>query len=574
MQMFLWNIVDFEVNSPTTLSHTFAVRAATFGATNYDLSGNILLVADTEGNATEGCSGNYSNTSEINGNIALIDRGNCEFGTKCLNAQNAGAIAVIICNNEPGNLLAGGGTNGGQVIIPVTTMSQEDCTILKTNLNEGVNIRLSSNLKDSNFDNGIISHEYAHGISTRLIGGAGTNICLFNEEQMGEGWSDWYALMLTMQAEDNGSQSRGVGTYVTNESINGTGIRPFPYSTDLTINPHTYVDIPNLSVPHGVGTVWCAMLWEMTWNLIDNYGFDTDLYNGLGGNNIALNLVTEGLKLTSCFPGFVDGRDAILAADTALYNGKFSYEIWTAFAKRGLGVSANQGNNSNIADGQAAFDLPPPFQDTDGDGIPNFKDICAKGNDLIDLDNNGVPDLCELCETNETDLILSNQVLSQGFYEATNSIQTTGLISVNSSDTVILRANQSITLKTGFSASGPAYFIALIDDCTTTNSSTPTTISNSLKTNTPTTIPLHLSIFPNPTNGQTTFNLQLSEPQMIRISLFNAQGQVVQVLQKETLLATGQHTLSINMATFPAGVYFMQLQGKKSITTKRLIVGK
>ncbi len=39
----------------------------------------------------------------------------------------------------------------------------------------------------------------------------------------------------------------------------------------------------------------------------------------MAGNQIALNLVTTGLKLTPCTPGFVDGRDAILAADAALY---------------------------------------------------------------------------------------------------------------------------------------------------------------------------------------------------------------------------------------------------------------
>lgn len=573
MQMFLWNIVDFEVNSPTSLSHAFAVRAATFGATDYDLSGNIVLVADTDVNATEGCSGDYSNATAINGNIALIDRGSCEFGIKSLNAQNAGAIAVIICNNEAGSLLAGGGTDGNQVIIPITTMSQEDCAILKTNLNEGINIRLSSNIKDSNFDNGIISHEYAHGISTRLIGGASNNICLWNEEQMGEGWSDWYALMLTMQARDSGDKPRGMGTYARNETPNGLGIRPFPYSTDLTINPHTYANIPNLDAPHDVGSVWCAMLWDMTWNIMDNYGFDSDIYNGLGGNNIALNLVTEGLKLTSCFPGFVDGRDAILAADTALYNGKFSYEIWTAFARRGLGVSANQGNNGNINDGQAAFDLPLPFQDPDGDGIPTFQDTC-KGNDLIDINQNSLPDLCEPCVTSSTNLLFEHQTISQGLFEAANSIQTSGIVSVNSLDTVILKATESITLGPGFSASGPALFIAIIDDCETTNFSAPRVVLDSIKTIKSTTIPLELSIFPNPTNEQTTFNFQLPEPQTVRLSLFNAQGQAVQVLQEKTLLAIGQHSLSINMTSFSAGVYFVQLQGKKSIITKRLIVGK
>ena len=41
---------------------------------------------------------------------------------------------------------------------------------------------------DGAFDNGIIAHEFAHGISTRLTGGPTNSGCLSNEEQMGEGW--------------------------------------------------------------------------------------------------------------------------------------------------------------------------------------------------------------------------------------------------------------------------------------------------------------------------------------------------------------------------------------------------
>ena len=121
------------------------------------------------------------------------------------------------------------------------------------------------NTRDGDFDNLVIVHEYGHGISNRLTGGAGTTGCLSNAEQMGEGWSDWYGLMLTMEAGDMGPDARGVGTWLFGQGPNGPGIRPFPYSTDLNINPHTYDDIKTLAVPHGVGSVWSAMLWEVTW---------------------------------------------------------------------------------------------------------------------------------------------------------------------------------------------------------------------------------------------------------------------------------------------------------------------
>ncbi len=214
------------------------------------------------------------------------------------------------------------------------------------------------NSRDGDLDNGVIVHEYGHGISNRLTGGGGNSGCLSNQEQMGEGWSDYFGMVMSIEAGDAGTDSRGMGTWLFGQGPNGAGIRPHPYSTDMAINPHTYDDIISEVAPHGVGSVWCAMLWEMTWDLIGVYGFDTDFYNGDGGNNIAMALVTEGLKLQPCSPGFVDGRNAILDADAALYGGANNCLIWEAFARRGLGVNADQGSTGSKSDGTEDFDVP------------------------------------------------------------------------------------------------------------------------------------------------------------------------------------------------------------------------
>lgn len=212
---------------------------------------------------------------------------------------------------------------------------------------------------DGDIDNGVIVHEYGHGISNRLTGGPANVNCLNNQEQMGEGWSDWYAIMLTMKVGDTGPMPRPMGTWLFNQPANGPGIRTWPYSTNMAVNPHTYNSIKTEVAPHGVGSVWCAMLWEVTWALINQYGFSPDFYNGTAGNNKALALVTMGMKLQPCSPGFVTGRDAILAADVALYGGANQCLLWTAFAKRGLGYSANQGSSSSKTDGTEAFNLHP-----------------------------------------------------------------------------------------------------------------------------------------------------------------------------------------------------------------------
>ncbi|MFA5620335.1 MAG: M36 family metallopeptidase [Weeksellaceae bacterium] len=227
--------------------------------------------------------------------------------------------------------------------------------------------------KDGDYDNVVIAHEYGHGISIRMTGGPSNSDCLWNSEQMGEGWSDWFGLMLTIKEGDTGEMPRGIANYLFGYGPNGGGIRTYPYSTDMSINPHTYDSIKTEYPPHGVGSVWAAMLWDLTWKLIDEYGFDPDIYNGTGGNNIALALVVEGLRLQPCSPGFVDGRDAILMADQLLFNGENTCLIWDVFARRGLGYSATQGSSNNQYDGQEAFDSPSGLAEFTG-----FGEVCTE----------------------------------------------------------------------------------------------------------------------------------------------------------------------------------------------------
>ena len=219
--------------------------------------------------------------------------------------------------------------------------------------------------KDGCFDNLVVSHEFTHGISNRLTGGPNNAECLTNAEQMGEGWGDFFGALITMQSGDVGTDSRAVGTYLFGEGQNGDGIRTYPYSTDLAVNPDTYDNIKGSTSVHRIGSVWAEMLWEMAWVLMDEHGIDEDIYNFTGdvsqdaGNIMAMALVMEGMKLQPCSPGFVDGRDAIIAADRAIYGGENECLIWEAFAKRGLGYSADQGSSGSVDDGIEAFDLPP-----------------------------------------------------------------------------------------------------------------------------------------------------------------------------------------------------------------------
>ena len=218
---------------------------------------------------------------------------------------------------------------------------------------------------DGDFDNHVIAHEYTHGLTKRLTGGP-TVECLRNSEQMGEGWSDWYGLMVTMNASDTRAGRRTVGNYLFGQPVSGAGIRPAPYSTSFTVNNYTYQRTRTQVAPHGTGFVWGTVLWEATWDMIDAFGFDPNVHNadGTAGNQMMLNIVTEALKMQPCSPGFVDGRDAILAADEALYGGAHTGMLWAAFARRGLGSTASQGSVDDNSDNTESFVEPEEIAPT------------------------------------------------------------------------------------------------------------------------------------------------------------------------------------------------------------------
>jgi len=386
MQMFLWDpappIITFTVNAPVALAGNYNAVQASFGTDvpTTPITTDFVLYDDNAGGDDHDACEAAVNGGSMSGKIVIIRRGSCAFVDKVVRAENEGAAAVIMVNNVSGSPITMGGTDPG-IGIPSVMVSQTDGEAIITALLAATTVNGTLvgtaagtvNL-DGDLDNGIIAHEYGHGISNRLTGGPSNVNCLNNAEQMGEGWSDFWSLMLTMQSGDTRTDAKGIGTYAIGQAPTGGGIRPAPYSTDFTVNDYTYDDTNDtagISQPHGIGFVWCTMLWEMTWDLIDKYGFDPDIYYGSGGNNIAMKLVVEGMKMQSCSPGFVDGRDGILAADLALYGGAHQCLIWEAFARRGLGASASQGSTSSRGDQTEAFDLPSTtYNGSWSNGVP------------------------------------------------------------------------------------------------------------------------------------------------------------------------------------------------------------
>ncbi|MDA0141984.1 M36 family metallopeptidase [Solirubrobacter deserti] len=312
--------------------------------------------------------------------IAVVDGGTeaCTYLQRVLVAQSLGADAVVVAHNAEGAppVLTGSMIDIAPVI-PAVAVSQADGAAIKGLIAAGPAPRANLHkraehpgIRDGDLENGIIIHEYGHGVSNRLTGGPGIN-CLGGQEQAGEGWSDYLAISLLMDVtKDNPDGPRGMGAYALFQpNRGGPGIRPRPYSRNMEIQPFTYDSIKTggwlngttLALPHGLGHGWAAVLYDMTWDLVDKYGFNPNVYGAWnsGGNLRAIQYVMDGLKFQGCFPGLVAARSAIIAAAQERSGGADTCTLWASFARRGLGYSAVQGLSADRNDNTEAFDTHP-----------------------------------------------------------------------------------------------------------------------------------------------------------------------------------------------------------------------
>jgi hypothetical protein len=120
------------IDPPSSAAGTYLAAGAAFGpAPSVEgVRGTVVLVNDGAGaSSTDGC----EPFTLPAGSIALVDRGNCEFQVKAQNAQNAGAVAVVVVNNAPGAPSTMGGTNPA-IVIPAVMVSQADGTTIKGGL--------------------------------------------------------------------------------------------------------------------------------------------------------------------------------------------------------------------------------------------------------------------------------------------------------------------------------------------------------------------------------------------------------------------------------------------------------
>ncbi len=140
------------VQEPSNLSGSYNFTYSSANAWGADMD-TVAITAEAafayDGSATEDslACGEIVNRSEIEGKIAVVYRGECNFSLKAKNVQDSGAVALVIINNVPGAPVGmGAGTNSAGVVIPVAMISDTDGAALRDSIMAGsVEIFLGNN---------------------------------------------------------------------------------------------------------------------------------------------------------------------------------------------------------------------------------------------------------------------------------------------------------------------------------------------------------------------------------------------------------------------------------------------
>ena len=308
MQMYLWSGSAPDTYVTVNGVNYGAFRSA-FGPalSATGVTGALALYADGTAPFSDGCE---ASLTSLAGKVALVDRGTCNFTVKVLNAQQAGAVAVVIINNVSEGAFAPGGTQH-RIKIPSAMVTQADGDTLRALAGASAQMHASGItplMIDGDLDSDIVFHEYGHGLTWRMIGGMSGRLA----GAIGEGAADVNAFLV------NGDDR--IGEYAFSNSL---GIRRFPYAG----YPNTYADVTGAEV-HNDGEIYAAAMWRV----LQNY-----LAAGLTASDLQDDFV-GGMNFTPATPAFEDMRDGML--QNAAGTGRECL-IWRGFAATGIGVGAD-----------------------------------------------------------------------------------------------------------------------------------------------------------------------------------------------------------------------------------------
>jgi hypothetical protein len=130
-------VPELAVTAPAEVAGSYEIGLAAFGPplSADGLAGEIVCMEDAADldpadTALNGCSP-AENPEELAGAIALVDRGLCNFTDKVLNAQAAGARAVVIVNNAGNSPVGLGGDDTLPIDIPAVSLGRRDGNLIR-----------------------------------------------------------------------------------------------------------------------------------------------------------------------------------------------------------------------------------------------------------------------------------------------------------------------------------------------------------------------------------------------------------------------------------------------------------
>ena len=140
-----------EVTTPPAVAGRYAVKEASFTpplAERDPIEGELVLVDDDDETLSDGSDGTVFdaceplvNDAEVDGQIAFIQRGGCDFETKVANAADAGAVAAVVFNIAGDPIVMTGAPDLSD--IPALMIGQADGELLRDEIDAGAAVEVT-----------------------------------------------------------------------------------------------------------------------------------------------------------------------------------------------------------------------------------------------------------------------------------------------------------------------------------------------------------------------------------------------------------------------------------------------
>lgn len=561
-----WSQV-FIVLSPESIAGGYtieAVNTADWGVqipgSMMQWQGNLEFVDDQNDPplATLACNDtSLTLANDLTGKIAMVDRGECNFTLKAYNAQKAGAIGVVICNNQPpGTTGMSAGIAASLINIPTIMIGLDDCAIIRTVVESG-GAAEALIADEFTFDNDLAITQATHAANVQTPVSHIQDV-VFQADISNNGSLDATSTALDVEITD------GLGASVYSESIT------LDMGLVAGFADSTLVGVGSFTPPNCVGDY--EMNWTLSGNESDDFASDNTRSNPFtisnstfSKDNTPISGVANAVGGTYEFGNIYEllQNDEAASITFALAknaaDGTLDNESITLYLLRVDCDLTDPNCTANFDDGQVtpigvAFYTVPP-------GTENYELLTA---DLLDWNTFQPGPL----------------PLTPGFYIAMTSIIGDGAgntIFTGRGSNVYYPGQLASVVREGGPLGGGngTWFLAGFGN------DTPATVRLNMTSGTDamdcvTTgigqverLEANIELFPNPANQQITMDLELPTGiTTAEIKISDIMGRAIHVLQVE-----GQSTNQVfNVDQLAQGTYFLTVSAEGKVITKRFVV--